>query len=96
MKSKKIYYFFFLLIVLSGCTPQMLGVMLGHVTGDTIKEVSKSSNTITLQYTHTYADELAAASQYADNWCNQQKKRAVLIQNTRYSVDRSTVTFSCS
>ena len=84
------------LAILAGCTVDMVGALTGHKTGDTVGVVSRSPSHITLVYTHSYAEELPAASQMADAWCRQNGgKRAVLVQNTRNNVDRSTVTFSC-
>ena len=84
------------LVTLPGCTVDMIGALTGHKAGDTVGLVSRSPSHITLVYTHSYAEELPAASQMADSWCRQNGgKRAVLVQNTRNNLDRSTVTFSC-
>ena len=83
------------LLTLGGCTPQMLGVMLGHVPGDTIAVVSRAPTYTTYVYTHTYPEELPLVSQLADRWCQQYQKRAVLIQNVQNNMDRSTASFSC-
>lgn len=79
------------LVILSGCTVDMVCALTGHKTGDTVGVVSRSTSHITLVYTHSYAEELPAASQMADNWCRENGgNRAVLVQNTRNNLDRST------
>lgn len=96
LKRYKWLFFPAALLILPGCTVDMVGALTGHKTGDTVGVVSRSASHITLVYTHSYAEELPAASQMADNWCRQNGgKRAVLVQNTRNNLDRSTVTFSC-
>ena len=85
-----------LLLCAAGCTPEMVGALTGHKPGGTVSAVSQSASHITLAYTHSYAEELPYTSQVATNWCRQNSgRRAVLVQNQRNSLDRSTVTYSC-
>ncbi len=83
--------------VLSSCTPDLIGAMVGHQPGGTIDLVSQSPSHISYIYTHSYSDppELPIASQWANDWCQQFGRHALLVQNQRINLDRSTVTFSC-
>ena len=77
-----------------GCT-DIYGAALGVKPGDTISLISASPNQVTLEYTHSYSWELAAAGRFADGQCERFGKHAAFVNTQRENLDRSMATFRC-